>query len=218
MLSAQSTDVGANKATRRLFPAANTPQALLDLALEGLEGHIKTIGLYHSKARHLLQTCKMLVDLHGGQVPRNTRKRWRHCWRRAQNCQRGFERGAGGSLFFMAVDTHIFRVSNRTGLAPGKTPLTVEHGLLEAIPSAYLVDAHHWLILHEVGACGSRLGPGVGNVPLPLNGPSKDKTVQPPGVRQLPNGHEIQRPLIGSRNHCPPAQAHQLAALSPRHE
>ena len=154
LLSAQATDVGVNKATRRLYPVANTPQAILDLGLEGLESYIKTIGLYHSKARHLLETCRMLVELHGGQVPRT---------REALEALPGVGRKTANVVLnvafgepTMAVDTHIFRVGNRTGLAPGKTPLDVEKGLLKRIPPAYMVDAHHWLILHGRYVCQAR--------------------------------------------------------------
>ncbi|WP_295951580.1 endonuclease III [Rhodoferax sp.] len=154
LLSAQATDVGVNKATRRLFPVANTPQAILDLGLDGLEGYIKTIGLYHSKAKHLLQTCQMLVQLHGGTVPRT---------REALEALPGVGRKTANVVLnvafgepTMAVDTHIFRLGNRTGLAPGKTPLDVEKGLLKRIPPAYMVDAHHWLILHGRYVCQAR--------------------------------------------------------------
>ncbi len=154
LLSAQATDVGVNKATRKLFPVANTPQAVLNLGLDGLESHVKTIGLYHSKAKHLLQTCRMLVDLHGGQVPRT---------REALEALPGVGRKTANVVLnvafgepTMAVDTHIFRVSNRTGLAPGKTPLEVERQLLKRIPPDYLIDAHHWLILHGRYVCQAR--------------------------------------------------------------
>ena len=154
LLSAQATDVGVNKATRRLFVVANTPQQILRLGLDGLEQHIKTIGLFRSKARHLMQTCQMLVDLHGGEVPRT---------REALEALPGVGRktaNVGLNVAFgeptMAVDTHIFRVGNRTGLAPGKTPLDVELGLLKRIPPDYLVDAHHWLILHGRYVCQAR--------------------------------------------------------------
>lgn len=154
LLSAQATDVGVNKATRRLYPVANTPQAILDLGLEGLESYIKTIGLYHSKARHLLETCRMLVELHGGQVPRT---------REALEALPGVGRKTANVVLnvafgepTMAVDTHIFRLGNRTGLAPGKTPLDVEKGLLKRIPPTYRVDAHHWLILHGRYVCQAR--------------------------------------------------------------
>ena len=154
LLSAQATDVSVNKATRLLFPVANTPQKMLALGLEGLEGYIKTIGLYHSKARHLMQTCQMLVAQHGGQVPRT---------REALEALPGVGRKTANVVLntafgepTMAVDTHIFRVSNRTGLAPGKTPLEVEQKLLKRIPPGYLVDAHHWLILLGRYVCVAR--------------------------------------------------------------
>jgi endonuclease-3 len=154
LLSAQATDVGVNKATRRLFMVANTPQQILRLGLDGLEQHIKTIGLFRSKARHLMQTCQMLVDLHGGEVPRT---------REALEALPGVGRKTANVVLnvafgepTMAVDTHIFRVGNRTGLAPGKTPLDVELGLLKRIPPEYLVDAHHWLILHGRYVCQAR--------------------------------------------------------------
>ena len=154
LLSAQATDVGVNKATRHLFVVANTPAQILALGQEGLESHIKTIGLYRSKAKHLLQTCRMLIDLHGGEVPRS---------REALEALPGVGRKTANVVLnvafgepTMAVDTHIFRVSNRTGLAPGKTPLAVELGLLQRIPPAYKVDAHHWLILHGRYVCQAR--------------------------------------------------------------
>ncbi len=154
LLSAQATDVGVNKATRKLFPVANTPQAILSLGLEGLEGYIKTIGLYKSKARHLLQTCRILVEQHGGEVPRT---------REALEALPGVGRKTANVVLnvafgqpTMAVDTHIFRVSNRTGLAPGKNPLAVEQQLLARVPAAYAVDSHHWLILLGRYVCQAR--------------------------------------------------------------
>ena len=154
LLSAQATDVGVNKATRRLFPVANTPQQLLALGQDGLEAHIKTIGLFRSKARHLLQTCQMLVERHGGEVPRT---------REALEALPGVGRKTANVVLnvafgepTMAVDTHLFRLGNRTGLAPGKTPLAVEMKLLKRVPKAYLVDAHHWLILHGRYVCQAR--------------------------------------------------------------
>ncbi|MBS0391349.1 MAG: endonuclease III [Proteobacteria bacterium] len=154
LLSAQATDVGVNKATRRLFPVAGTPQALLDLGLDGLEGYIKTIGLYPTKAKNLLATCRILVEQHGGQVPRT---------REALEALPGVGRKTANVVLnvafgqpTMAVDTHIFRVSNRTGLAPGKNPLEVEKRLLARVPPAYLVDAHHWLILLGRYVCQAR--------------------------------------------------------------
>ncbi len=154
LLSAQATDVSVNKATARLFPVANTPQKMLALGLEGLEGAIKTIGLYCSKARHLLQTCQILVERHGAQVPRE---------REALQALPGVGRKTANVVLnsafgepTMAVDTHIFRVANRTGLAPGKTPLAVELGLLQRVPVEFQVDAHHWLILHGRYVCVAR--------------------------------------------------------------
>jgi endonuclease-3 len=154
LLSAQATDVGVNKATRTLFAVANTPQAVLNLGLDALESYIKTIGLYHSKARHLMQTCRILVQEHGGQVPRT---------REALEALPGVGRKTANVVLnvafgepTMAVDTHIFRVANRTGLAPGKTPLAVEQQLLRRVPERYRVDAHHWLILHGRYVCQAR--------------------------------------------------------------
>ena len=154
LLSAQATDVGVNKATRRLFAVANTPQKILDLGLEGLESYIKTIGLFHSKARHLMQTCQILVEQHASVVPRT---------REALQALPGVGRKTANVVLnvafgeaTMAVDTHLFRLGNRTGLAPGKTPLAVELKLLKRIPKEYLVDAHHWLILHGRYICQAR--------------------------------------------------------------
>jgi endonuclease-3 len=154
LLSAQATDVSVNKATRRLFPLANTPQAMLDLGLAGLENCIRTIGLFRSKARHLLQTCQILIEQHGGVVPRT---------REALQALPGVGRKTANVVLnvafgeaTIAVDTHLFRVANRTGLAPGKTPYEVELKLLERVPAAYLVDAHHWLILHGRYVCQAR--------------------------------------------------------------
>ena len=154
LLSAQATDVGVNKATRRLFPVANTPQKILALGLEGLERHIQTIGLYRSKAKHLMETCRILVEQHDGQVPRT---------REALEALPGVGRKTANVVLnvafgepTMAVDTHIFRVGNRTGLAKGKTPYEVEMQLLKRVPPAYLVDAHHWLILHGRYVCQAR--------------------------------------------------------------
>ena len=154
LLSAQATDVGVNKATRRLFPVANTPPAILQLGVERLEDHIRTIGLYRMKAKHLVEACRILVDQHGGQVPRT---------REALQALPGVGRKTANVVLnvafgeeTMAVDTHIFRVSNRTGLAPGKDPYEVEMGLLRRVPKEYLADAHHWLILHGRYVCVAR--------------------------------------------------------------
>lgn len=154
LLSAQATDVGVNKATRLLFPVANTPEAMLGLGLDGLCSYIKTIGLYKSKAKHLLQTCQMLIDLHGSEVPRT---------REALEALPGVGRKTANVVLNVAfgeptcaVDTHIFRVSNRTGLAPGSTPLAVELKLMKRVPEAYRLHAHHWLILHGRYVCQAR--------------------------------------------------------------
>ena len=154
LLSAQATDVGVNKATRKLFPVANTPAQVLALGQDGLEAYIKTIGLYRSKAKHLLETCRILIAQHGGQVP-NTRA--------ALEALPGVGRKTANVVLntafgqpTMAVDTHIFRVGNRTGLAPGKTPLAVEQALLKRVPEPYLLHAHHWLILLGRYVCQAR--------------------------------------------------------------
>ena len=154
LLSAQATDVGVNKATRKLFPVANTPAQILALDQDGLEGYIKTIGLYKSKARHLMETCRILVESHAGVVPRT---------REALEALPGVGRKTANVVLnvafgqpTMAVDTHIFRVSNRTGLAPGKNPLAVEMQLMKRVPAEYAVDSHHWLILHGRYVCQAR--------------------------------------------------------------
>ena len=154
LLSAQATDVGVNKATRRLFPVANTPAKILALGVEGLSEYIRTIGLYRNKARHLIETCRILVEQHAGQVPRS---------REALEALPGVGRKTANVVLnvafgqpTMAVDTHIFRVSNRTGLAPGKNPLQVELQLEKRVPGPYRVEAHHWLILHGRYVCVAR--------------------------------------------------------------
>jgi len=154
LLSAQATDVGVNKATRKLFPVANTPQALLALGEDGLIEYIKTIGLFRSKAKHLIETCGMLVELHGGEVPR-TRAELEALpgvGRKTANVVLNVAFGEAT----IAVDTHIFRIGNRTGLAPGKTPLEVELKLEKRVPPAYRLHAHHWLILHGRYVCVAR--------------------------------------------------------------
>ena len=154
ILSAQATDVGVNRATRRLYPVANTPAGILDLGLEGLKDYIRTIGLYNSKARNIIETCRILLEGHGGEVPRD---------RTSLEDLPGVGRKTANVVLntafgepTIAVDTHIFRVANRTGLAPGKTPLQVEKKLLKAVPEAYRKDAHHWLILHGRYTCKAR--------------------------------------------------------------
>ena len=154
LLSAQATDVGVNKATAKLFPVANTPEAFLKLGEEGLKKYINTIGLYNSKAKHAIQTARKLVDEFNGEVPR-TRKELESLpgvGRKTANVVLNVLWGEPT----MAVDTHIFRVSNRTGLAPGKTPLEVEKKLLQVIPKKYMKYAHHWLILHGRYTCTAR--------------------------------------------------------------
>ena len=177
LLSAQATDVGVNKATRKLFPVANTPQAILDLGLEGLESYIKTIGLYRSKAKHILQTCQILLNQHQGQVQGN---------REALEALPGVGRKTANVVLnvafgqpTMAVDTHIFRLGNRTGLAPGKTPLEVEHKLLKRIPEAFMQHAHHWLILHGRYICKART-PECWRCAVAGSCGYKNKTTQPP--------------------------------------
>ncbi len=154
LLSAQATDVSVNKATRGLFAVANSPQKILDLGLPALTEQIRTIGLFRTKAKNLFTTCSILVEQHNGQVPRT---------REALEALPGVGRKTANVVLnvafgeaAMAVDTHIFRVSNRTGLAPGKNPLQVELKLMKRVPADYLVDAHHWLILHGRYVCQAR--------------------------------------------------------------
>ncbi|ANH67862.1 endonuclease III [Mitsuaria sp. 7] len=154
LLSAQATDVGVNTATRRLFVVANTPQKILDIGEERLAEFIKTIGLYKTKAKNLYATCRILVEQYGGVVPQS---------REALESLPGVGRKTANVVLnvafgeaTMAVDTHIFRVGNRTGLAPGKNVLEVEQQLLQRVPEEFLVDAHHWLILHGRYVCQAR--------------------------------------------------------------
>ena len=154
VLSAQATDKGVNLATRKLFPVANTPAAILALGIEGLTTYIRTIGLFHSKAKHLIETCRVLVERHGGIVPRT---------RGELEALPGVGRKTANVILntafgepTMAVDTHIFRVANRTGLAPGKTVRAVEDGLVRPTPPEFLQDAHHWLILLGRYTCKAR--------------------------------------------------------------
>jgi endonuclease-3 len=154
ILSAQATDVGVNKATAKLFPVANTPEEILKLGVEGLSRYIRTIGLYNSKAKNIIKTCQILLDKHQGEVPQT---------REALEALPGVGRKTANVVLntafgqpTMAVDTHIFRVSNRTGIAPGKNVLEVEKRLLRLVPKDYLMDAHHWLILHGRYTCQAR--------------------------------------------------------------
>ena len=154
ILSAQATDVGVNKATRKLFPLANTPKGILDLGEDGLKRYIRTIGLYNSKAANIIKTCKILLEQHGGEVPdeRKSLEALPGVGRKTANVVLNTAFGQPT----IAVDTHIFRVANRTGLAIGKTPLQVEMKLLKAVPADFLHDAHHWLILHGRYTCKAR--------------------------------------------------------------
>lgn len=154
MLSAQSTDVGVNKATDKLFPVANTPAAIAALGVEGLKNYIKTIGLFNTKAANVIKTCQLLLDEHGGEVPQT---------REALEALPGVGRKTANVVLntafrqvAMAVDTHIYRVSNRTGIAPGKTVLAVEKKLIKLVPEEFLLDAHHWLILQGRYVCLAR--------------------------------------------------------------
>jgi endonuclease-3 len=154
ILSAQATDKGVNKATATLFPVAKTPQAMLDLGEDGLKEHIKTIGLFNAKAANIIKTCALLIKRHRGHVPQN---------RKDLEALPGVGRKTANVILntafgepTIAVDTHIFRVANRTGIAPGKTVLEVEQGLLRVVPDAFRHDAHHWLILHGRYVCTAR--------------------------------------------------------------
>ena len=154
LLSAQATDVSVNKATRKLFPIANTPQGIIDLGIDGLKEKIKTIGLYNTKAENLMKTCQLLVEQHNSVVPNN---------REALEALPGVGRKTANVVLntafgqlAMAVDTHIFRVSNRTAIAPGKDVLEVEKRLIRLIPKEFLLNAHHWLILHGRYVCTAR--------------------------------------------------------------
>ena len=154
ILSAQATDVGVNKATRRLFPVANTPQAMLELGEEALKKHIATIGLFNAKAKNVIATCRILVEQHGGEVPRD---------RSALEALPGVGRKTANVVLntafgepTIAVDTHIFRVANRTGLAPGADVRKVEDKLMKVVPPEFRQDAHHWLILHGRYVCKAR--------------------------------------------------------------
>lgn len=154
ILSAQATDVGVNKATAKLFPVANTPDKLLELGIDGLKEYVKTIGLYNAKAENIIKTCQQLLTLHGGEVPES---------REALEGLPGVGRKTANVVLntafgwpTIAVDTHIFRVSNRTGFAPGKDVNEVEQKLLKYVPAEFKLDVHHWLILHGRYTCIAR--------------------------------------------------------------
>ncbi len=174
VLSAQATDRSVNLATRALFRVANTPRKMLDLGLEKLTGHIRTIGLFRNKAKNVIALSRMLVELHGGKVPKS---------REALEALPGVGRKTANVVLnvafgepTIAVDTHVFRVANRTGLAPGKDPLEVERKLLQVVPEKYLGSAHHWLILHGRYICVARK-PLCGRCPVyaPCGFPEKAK-------------------------------------------
>jgi endonuclease-3 len=179
LLSAQSTDVGVNKATRRLYPVANTPQKILDLGIDELKSTISTIGLYNTKAKNVMATCQILVDQYGGEVPHS---------REALEALPGVGRKTANVVLntafgepAMAVDTHIFRVSNRTKIAPGKNVDEVEQKLLKLVPKEFLHDAHHWLILHGRYTCVART-PKCWNCLIADLCEYKSKTPAPPGA------------------------------------
>jgi endonuclease-3 len=182
ILSAQATDKGVNKATARLFAVADTPEAILALGEEGLKEHIRTIGLFNSKAKNIIKTCAILVAEHDGQVPRE---------RKALEALPGVGRKTANVVLntafgesTMAVDTHIFRVANRTGIAAGKTPLAVEQALLRHVPKAFLKDAHHWLILHGRYVCVARK-PRCPECPIADLCDYRDKTVASDGASEI---------------------------------
>ncbi|TQV65501.1 MAG: endonuclease III [Halothiobacillaceae bacterium] len=184
VLSAQATDKGVNLATGRLFPVASTPQAILDLGEEGLREYIRTIGLYPSKAKNVIGLCRMLLDRHGGEVPST---------REALEALPGVGRKTANVVLntafgqpAMAVDTHIFRVANRTGLAPGKTVRAVEDRLVKVIPKAFMQDAHHWLILHGRYTCTAR-SPKCGICPVCDLCDFKQKTAPCPAPARFPD-------------------------------
>jgi endonuclease III len=179
LLSAQSTDVGVNKATRRLYAVANTPQKILDLGIDELKSYISTIGLYNNKAKNVMATCQILVDQYGGEVPES---------REALEALPGVGRKTANVVLntafgqpTMAVDTHIFRVSNRTNIAPGKDVDAVEQKLLKFVPEEFLHDAHHWLILHGRYTCVART-PKCWNCLIVDLCEFKHKTPPPPGL------------------------------------
>lgn len=179
MLSAQATDVSVNKATRLLFPVANAPQSIYALGVEGLIPYIQTIGLFRTKAKHVIETCRILITEHGGQVPQN---------REALETLPGVGRKTANVILntafgqpTIAVDTHIFRISNRIGLAPGKNVDQVEQKLLKVIPKPFLQDAHHWLILHGRYTCTARK-PQCWNCMLQDLCDYREKTPPPPSA------------------------------------
>jgi endonuclease III len=197
ILSAQATDKGVNRATARLFPLAKTPKAILALGMDGLTEQIRTLGLFNSKARNILATCRILVERHGGEVPRT---------RDELEALPGVGRKTANVVLntafgepTMAVDTHIFRVANRTRIAPGKTPLAVELGLIKWVPRPFQRDAHHWLILHGRYVCTARKPACPGclirdlcEYPDKTSGP--DTPVEPSVPHHSPSPHVQPRP------------------------
>ncbi|MFZ6645295.1 endonuclease III [Undibacterium sp. TJN25] len=179
LLSAQATDVSVNKATRKLYPMANTPESIYALGVDGLIPYIQTIGLFRTKAKNVIETCRILIAEHGGRVPRT---------REALEALPGVGRKTANVVLntafgeaTIAVDTHIFRVSNRTGIAPGKNVDVVEEKLMKAVPAEYRLDAHHWLILHGRYTCLART-PKCWNCMIADLCEYKDKTPVPKGV------------------------------------
>ncbi|MGL6222122.1 MAG: endonuclease III [Steroidobacteraceae bacterium] len=179
ILSAQATDKGVNIATRKLFPVANTPDKVLALGSDGLTQYVKTIGLYPGKVKNILATCQLLIDKHGGKVPAD-----RAALEELPGVGRKTANVVLNSAFgqpTMPVDTHILRVANRLGLARGETPRAIEDGLLRVIPPEYLLNAHHWLLLHGRYVCKARK-PECSRCPLVDLCPYKDKTVPEPAT------------------------------------
>ncbi len=179
ILSAQATDKGVNIATRKLFPVASTPESILALGADGLTSYVRTIGLYPGKVKNILATCQLLLERHGGQVPRD-----RAALEELPGVGRKTANVVLNSAFglpTMPVDTHIFRVSNRLGLARGKTPREIEEGLLKVIPAEYLQNAHHWLLLHGRYVCKARK-PECPRCPLVDLCAFKDKTLPLPAA------------------------------------
>ena len=195
LLSAQATDRSVNQVTQRLFPIANTPAAILALGAEALLEHLRTLGLFRAKAKHLLQTCEILLTEHGGEVPRE-----REALERLPGVGRKTANVVLNTAFgepTMAVDTHIFRVANRLKLAPGKTPLAVETGLLKAVPTEYLQDAHHWLILHGRYVCKAR-SPECWRCPVSDLCPYRPKTPAPEARRPATRPTPKRKPRVST--------------------
>lgn len=176
ILSAQATDVGVNKATAKLYPVANTPEAILALGVDGLKEYVKTIGLFNSKAENVIKTCRLLIENHNSEVP-DTREELEALPGVGRKTANVVLNTIFGQIA-MAVDTHIFRVSNRTGIAPGKNVLEVEKRLLRLVPKEFLLDAHHWLVLHGRYVCVARK-PRCGACPIEDLCEFKHKTEYP---------------------------------------